>query len=619
MSYSLRLKSCFFHVVLLCGVAGMLPRAESASNLYWIGGDGTWDTTELDWTLDSGLLPPFQAWDNLALDTAFFTGTAGTVSLSEPITATGLSFGTDGYIVSGNTLTLNASTTIDSSTGTQTISSVIAGAATGLTKTGAGTIVLSGANTYIGATTISGGTLSVKGSGASIGVASASASTMSVGSAADATLRIENGGSVKNTSATLGGASGTTGSVVVDGAGSLWNPANTSGTTLSIVSGGNGSLSVLNGGAVTMTRSSTFSPTATHTASFTVDGVGSTYAASSVSFAGAGTMTGMISGGGVVSTTNGTIGASGGGGAATATVTGAGSRWNLSSTMTVDGTGVLNVLNGGNVTTGAFIDIGETTGVTSTVNVGGNSATLATANSALVVGDAGYGTLNVNAGGIVNAGYNLRLGNNAASKGIVNQNGGTVNIHNAYLEFNLGTPEYHLLGGTLSVNDVSGAGIVLGSPTSYLFELGGGTLQVNGGTESSLTIYPNATLKTGTTSTLDVPAGGFQLMYWESVLSGSGNLKVTGPGTVVLDKANTYTGSTTIAGGTLRYGINNALSTSTNIIFNGGMLEFGSSTVPALTAGTGGRQIQWLGDGGFSSYNGNRTVSYLSGAQVTWG
>lgn len=65
--------------------------------------------------------------------------------------------------LSGGTITLAATTSINALTSTQThtISSTLAGAATSLTKTGLGTIVLSGSNAFAGSTVISAGTLTL--------------------------------------------------------------------------------------------------------------------------------------------------------------------------------------------------------------------------------------------------------------------------------------------------------------------------------------------------------------------------------------------------------------------------------------------------------------------------
>ncbi|AHF90136.1 autotransporter [Opitutaceae bacterium TAV5] len=537
---------------LAAGLLLAISASASGDVIHWTGGDGTWDTTELAWTPDPALSPPFQTWSNPAFDTAVFSGPAGTVTLGEAISAGSLTFATDGYTITGNTLTLAGIGSVDTGDGTQTLASILAGAATSFTKTGSGTLILTAANTWTGATLVNGGTLAVSGSGASIGVAGASASTLSVGSTADSSLTIENGAVVQNTTATLGGASGTTGSVTVDGAGSAWNITHTSGTTLSIASGGSGSLTVSNGGAVTLARPAVFAPAAGRTADFLVTGASSTFTTTSTlnfgNGAAAGATTATISAGGKVNSSSGNIGASSGLGTANVTITGAGSSWTTTNVVAVDGTGSLSILDGGTMTVGNLFGIGGNTGTTSRVTVGGDSATLNVTSAAIVVGDSGRGTLEINDGGTVNAGFTLRIGNDDAAVGIVNQNGGTVTV-TRYIHFFKGTAEYHLLGGTLVVGDAFGAGIVTPSAASYLFELGGGTLQVLGNNRSSLTVYADITLKAGTTSTLSTPGGAGQIMYMEGVIRGPGGLIKTGPGALYLDGINSFTGGLTIAEG----------------------------------------------------------------------
>ena len=122
-----------------------------------LGGTGTWDLTLANWwDLTNDIL-----WPNLA-DTAIFTGTAGTVTLGVPITTGGLTFNTDGYTLTGSTLTLAGPATINAAFGTVAkIDSIVAGTS-GLTKTGAGTVWLTNTgNTFSGDLVINDGTIVV--------------------------------------------------------------------------------------------------------------------------------------------------------------------------------------------------------------------------------------------------------------------------------------------------------------------------------------------------------------------------------------------------------------------------------------------------------------------------
>lgn len=150
-----------------------------AADKYWdanrtsvnLGGSGTWDLTNTFWdSAGDGVSGPYAAWDNSAIDNAIFSGVAGTVTLGAPITAHNLVFNTSGYMLTGNTLTLAGSTpTIAVNAGTATVDSVLAGSG-GLIKDGGGTLVLNGANTFSGDIAINGGRLTA-GDDAALGAA----------------------------------------------------------------------------------------------------------------------------------------------------------------------------------------------------------------------------------------------------------------------------------------------------------------------------------------------------------------------------------------------------------------------------------------------------------------
>lgn len=154
------------------------------------GGTGTWNTTGPFWN-DAGT---FRAWSNVLLDVGIFGGTAGTVTLGESITASGLQFTATGYTVTGNTLTLSGGTpSITTSAGvTATIQSRLVGTA-GLFISGAGTVLLqpSGAtaetaNTYSGGTVVSSGTLELSGGNSGFSVVGAGPLTIQAGATARA-------------------------------------------------------------------------------------------------------------------------------------------------------------------------------------------------------------------------------------------------------------------------------------------------------------------------------------------------------------------------------------------------------------------------------------------------
>ena len=127
------------------------------------GGDGVWSATSRNWTGEGGALNG--SWNQ---DFAIFGGAAGTVTVDTAagaVNLSGMQFMTDGYVVTGDTLTATAAETIIRTDAgiTATIAADIAGTG-GIVKTDTGTLILSGANTYTGGTTIRSGGLVVNGS-----------------------------------------------------------------------------------------------------------------------------------------------------------------------------------------------------------------------------------------------------------------------------------------------------------------------------------------------------------------------------------------------------------------------------------------------------------------------
>jgi len=174
---SSRLAPLTLRLGMLAALAALYAPATLATDRYWdvnggsagSGGTGTWDTLSAYWNAaNDGVAGPFTAWNNAALDNAIFAGTAGTVTLSTPITVNALTFSVNNYTLTGSTITLAGTT--PSISGSGTINSVIAGNA-GLTKNAAGILFLNGANTFSGGVALNQGQLTLA-SDAALGAAS---------------------------------------------------------------------------------------------------------------------------------------------------------------------------------------------------------------------------------------------------------------------------------------------------------------------------------------------------------------------------------------------------------------------------------------------------------------
>jgi autotransporter-associated beta strand protein len=91
----------------------------------------------------------------------------------------------------------------------------------------------------------------------------------------------------------------------------------------------------------------------------------------------------------------------------------------------------------------------------------------------------------------------------------------------------------------------------------------------------------------GTAQNLTI-AGAGDTRITGTIATTTGTLAKSGAGKLTLSAANTYTGLTTISGGTLAYGVANALSTG-GITLNGGVLDIASfsDSVGQVTLTTG--------------------------------
>jgi fibronectin-binding autotransporter adhesin len=436
-----------------------------------------------------------------------------------------------------------------------------------LTKAGNGTLTLSAADTYTGITTIDGGTLALSGAGSignSGGLVDNGTFDISGMTAAGISLpNLSGSGTIRNgtNALTVGSDNSDThfsGTIVNDYNG--WDPAY--GTFTKVGSGTltidgatiEGGESYIDGGAMAQTSGDT-------KANFLSVGSGVTDSQPNVGIL-------NVSGGTLAFTTALQVGDWGGTGTVNQTggqvmvTAGCGdpSHCDSISIGNQGGTGIYNISGGTLSFESGIFDFGrnDTRNPSSngTLNLSGNGAV--TLNSGeMILGDnlasvpgataRGTGTLNQSGGMLAfNGSASLYLA--GAGNGTYNFNGGTLQIGGSSLQ-----GSYNSLGGT------------------YAFNLGGGTIQVIG---STLDTGVDATLVDGSTSTIDTGEFGAK---WSGTLSGNGALTKTGNSTLTLTKADTYTGITTIAEGTL------ALSGAGSISGSAGLVDNGIFDISALT------------------------------------
>ncbi len=368
--------------------------------------------------------------------------------------------------------------------------------------------------------------------------------------------------------------------------------------------------------------------------------------------------------GGTSTITNATLTISGGSlelaGTGNLNVTGAGGRLLVQGTagtsLTVDASfGTLsfvgnagpsgNYVGVGNNSTGSFTVNGGTVNMTGMANGGGHL--FIAANSA--AGTGSNGTMIVN-GGAVNVGTRVMIGsgytggtagsagwtdssgsNAAAGTGVLTINGGTVSIGTStetdndrgflYLKgptLNSGSATVNLNGGTLSLAQFQyGAA---GAPKAINFN--GGTVQA---TASTTTFLPastalSAVVKAGgaifNTNGFNITAAA--TLSHDSGLGATpdGGVSFLGGGALTLTGNNSYTGTTTIAAGTLQVGVGGSAGAigSGPVVNNGALIinRTGNLAVPGAIIGSGSVNLSGTGTvtlSGASTYTGLTTVN----------
>ncbi len=329
--------------------------------------------------------------------------------------------------------------------------------------------------------------------------------TCRVGNSGQGWMSITNGGTVTSSAFSyLGYFPDSMGEATVDGLGSMWY----TGSNLSVGRGGDGTLTITNGGRVDGPSFGVIGGDATGTGKLTVDGVGSTWTSGSVDVGDQGKGTLIVTNGGRVESGNRTeIGAEAGA-EGVATVDGAGSTWVMNGNLRVgdEGDGSLTITRGGSVSTSYDGSVGTVAGVSGTVTVDGTGSTW-TSGGDISVGQAGEGTLTISNGAVVSAVDRLRI---CTTGGV-----GTLNIsHGA-----VGSAGDNILiasnGGVGTVNlQVSGDNMLIaGSDGSGVFE--------NNGLVRTMA---DPTLATGTYIPISVAGGVWNKPPW----SGTGSFQSLG-------------------------------------------------------------------------------------------
>lgn len=190
----------------------------------------------------------------------------------------------------------------------------------------------------------------------------------------------------------------------------------------------------------------------------------------------------------------------------------------------------------------AFAVLGSFSGSQGTLNVSGGTFTVA-GNRRMFVGEGGTGILNVSGTGLVTVSdttEGIRLGAVGTGNGTVNLNGGTIQ--------------------TTLVSKGAGSGT---------FNFNGGTLRAGGSTANFMTGLTAANVNGGGAV---IDSNSFDITIAQPLLNGGGGggLTKNNTGILTLSGSSTYTGATTINGGTLRLASTGSINNSNSIDVGGG-------------------------------------------------
>ncbi|MEP7014425.1 MAG: autotransporter-associated beta strand repeat-containing protein [Verrucomicrobiota bacterium] len=287
----------------------------------------------------------------------------------------------------------------------------------------------------------------------------------------------------------------------------------------------------------------------------------------------------------------------------------------FSSTGTLNKTGAGTMILGGanthtggtNISAGTLrISSSERLSNNGTLTVSGGAFDLQTFSETVgSVSLTGGSIMGTGLGTLTGSSYSLQSGTVSAilagSAAVTKTSAGTVTLSGANT-YSGGTS---VNGGVLALTS-SGA---LGS--SGLISFSGGTLQFS---SSNATDY-SARFSSALNQAVSLDTNGQNVVLGTAFTSTGGSLRKTGAGTITLSIANSYTGTTTVSGGTLQVNVNNALGTAAagTTVSSGAALKLNGvnySTAEALTLnGAGVSNGGALSNTGTSIFTGAITIA----------
>jgi fibronectin-binding autotransporter adhesin len=276
------------------------------------------------------------------------------------------------------------------------------------------------------------------------------------------------------------------------------------------------------------------------------------------------------------------------------------------------GTGAFTKAGAGTLTLSGTVASSSVSVTGGALALGSSNRLASTANLTLNGGDFSLGAFNQTLGN-----FTLISGNLDGTGNLTVNSGGAFTLQSGNIFANLtGSGALDMIGnGTVSLNGddtysgntvVSGGTLFLASNTA----LGSGQLILDGGVLSFAAgvVQPSQLTLGANGSGIDTSGGN---LTFNSTLTGNSGLTVTGNNTLTLTGNNSYTGNTTISGGTLELGANGTLPSNSTVIVSANAtfdLNGQNTTINGLT---GGGNVS-LGAGGNLTVSGN-TADTFSG------
>jgi len=287
-----------------------------------------------------------------------------------------------------------------------------------------------------------------------------------------------------------------------------------------------------------------------------------------------------------------------------------------------------NTYTGPTIINAGFLELGNggTTGsITSAISGNGGSLAFNHSDNVTYAADftgtgrleqRGTGTLtlmgtNTNTGGIGITQGTLQVGNGGTT-GSVNGNV----ADNGLLVFKRSDDQIFVgvISGTGGIEQAGSGTLILTGNNTYtgITRIDGGVLQIGNGAITGNIINNGALVFNRASSAA-----------YNGIISGTGSLVKMGSDTLMFTNVNTYTGGTTISGGTIGELVSNALPDTGTITLNGGTLDLGNSHTDAIGAlvltagGVGGTGLTGLSVTSFSGSTGSTLqLSSLTSAQT---